>query len=105
MFSTGTVELDVALAVGSTGGIEPPQLVSNLEQARSLGIRHTGILQRCEYFFFGRPRYAWCMPRDAFPGYDEPVNIDGDPEDLLRSLLTPDTVEPEPDEIEPELDD
>lgn len=27
------------------------------------------------------------MPRDAFPGYDEPVNIEGDPEEVLRTLL------------------
>lgn len=44
-------------------------------------------------------------PRDAFPGYDDAVNIEGDPEDLLKTLLTPDAVEPEPDQIEPELDE
>ena len=27
------------------------------------------------------------MPRDAFEGYDEPVNIDMDPEEALRILL------------------
>jgi len=27
------------------------------------------------------------MPRDAFPGYDEPVNIEGEPEDVLKVLL------------------
>jgi len=27
------------------------------------------------------------MPRDAFEGYDEPVNIDMDPEEALRLLL------------------
>lgn len=42
------------------------------------------------------------MPRDAFPGYDEPVNIDGDPEELLRTLMEPDQPA---DEIEPELDE
>jgi hypothetical protein len=26
-------------------------------------------------------------PRDAFPGYDDPVNIDMEPEDALRVLL------------------
>jgi len=26
-------------------------------------------------------------PRDAFPGYDEPVNIDMEPEDALNVLL------------------
>lgn len=47
------------------------------------------------------------MPRDAFPGYDEPVNIEGDPEEVLRALLADDPgdeecstepTEPEPDE-------
>jgi hypothetical protein len=27
------------------------------------------------------------VPRDAFEGYDEPVNIDMDPEEALRILL------------------
>ncbi|HVB00196.1 MAG TPA: hypothetical protein VNE42_02905 [Acidimicrobiales bacterium] len=27
------------------------------------------------------------MPRDAFEGYDEPVNIDMDPEQVLKLLL------------------
>jgi len=27
------------------------------------------------------------MPRDAFDGYDEPVNIDLDPEEALKLLL------------------
>lgn len=27
------------------------------------------------------------MAREAFPGYDEPVNVDMDPEDALRLLL------------------
>jgi hypothetical protein len=27
------------------------------------------------------------MPRDAFEGYDEPVNIDMDPEEALKLLL------------------
>lgn len=40
------------------------------------------------------------MPRDAFEGYDEPVNIDMEPEDALKLLLT----EPNPDAIEPVLD-
>jgi len=26
-------------------------------------------------------------PREAFPGYDDPVNIDMEPEDALRTLL------------------
>jgi hypothetical protein len=29
-------------------------------------------------------------PRDAFPGYDEPVNIDLEPEEALKILLTAD---------------
>jgi hypothetical protein len=44
-------------------------------------------------------------PRDAFPGYDEPVNIEGDPEELLATLLAPETVGPVEDGIEPQLDD
>jgi hypothetical protein len=44
------------------------------------------------------------MPRTAFPGYDEPVNIEGDPEELLRKLMEPD-VEPETECVEPELDE
>jgi len=27
------------------------------------------------------------MPREAFEGYDEPVNIDMDPEEALKALL------------------
>jgi hypothetical protein len=27
------------------------------------------------------------MPRDAFPGYDDPVNIEGEPEDVPKVLL------------------
>jgi hypothetical protein len=45
------------------------------------------------------------VPRDAFPGYDEPVNIEGDPEELLRTLMAPESAAPEDDEIEPELDE
>jgi len=41
-------------------------------------------------------------PRDAFPGYDEPVNIEGDPEEMLKRLMDPD--EPTADAIEPEMD-
>lgn len=36
------------------------------------------------------------MPRDAFPGYDEPVNLEGDPEELLKALLD----DPEEDQVE-----
>jgi hypothetical protein len=38
------------------------------------------------------------MPRDAFEGYDEPVNIDIDPEEGLKILLQ---VQPCEDESEP----
>ena len=41
------------------------------------------------------------MPRDAFEGYDEPVNIDMEPEEALKLLLS---TEPNPDAIEPVLD-
>lgn len=46
------------------------------------------------------------MPRTAFPGYDEPVNIEGDPEELLRTLMAPesgDSAENEPDEDASEI--
>ncbi|HXA31702.1 MAG TPA: hypothetical protein VNV87_05555 [Acidimicrobiales bacterium] len=43
-------------------------------------------------------------PRDAFPGYDEPVNIDADPEDALRALLGDGGEADDADAIEPELD-
>jgi hypothetical protein len=42
------------------------------------------------------------MPREAFPGYDEPVNIDMDPEDALRMLLTSDDSEGGEDSTEAE---
>ncbi len=45
------------------------------------------------------------MPRDAFEGYDEPVNIDLDPEEALRLLLTKETDEGASDVIEPVLDE
>jgi hypothetical protein len=41
------------------------------------------------------------MPRDAFEGYDEPVNIDMDPEEALKLLLK---TEHDPDAIGPVLD-
>ena len=44
-------------------------------------------------------------PRDAFPGYDDPVNIDGDPDELLTTLLNSETTSPVEDGIEPVLDD
>jgi hypothetical protein len=33
------------------------------------------------------------MPRDAFEGYDEPINSDMDPEEALKLVM-----EPEPEE-------
>lgn len=45
------------------------------------------------------------MPRDAFPGHDEPVNIEGDPEDVLKALLTSETEASPADEVEPDLDE
>ena len=55
------------------------------------------------------PKYAYTLhfmtPRDAFPGNDEPVNIDADPEDALRALLGEGGEEGEPDAIEPVLDE
>ena len=45
------------------------------------------------------------MPsRDVFPGHDEPGNIESEPEEILKSLLTPEAAEPVSDAIEPELD-
>jgi hypothetical protein len=42
------------------------------------------------------------MPRDAFEGYDEPINVDMDPEDALRLVMEPEPVE---DAVEPILDE
>jgi hypothetical protein len=41
------------------------------------------------------------MPRDAFEGYDEPVNIDMDPEEALKLLLQS---KPDEDAAEPDKD-
>ena len=46
-------------------------------------------------------RYSGYMPREAFEGYDEPVNIDMEPEEALKLLLA---AEPNSDAIEPVLD-
>jgi hypothetical protein len=45
------------------------------------------------------------MPRDAFPGYDEPVNIEGEPEDVLKVLLGDEVSDGNADEVEPILDE
>lgn len=50
----------------------------------------------------GPPYTSGMPPRTAFPGYDEPVNLEGDPEELLSTLLEP---EQKADTIEPELDE
>ena len=44
-------------------------------------------------------------PRDAFPGYDEPVNIEGDPEHVLKLLLGDEADPGADDVVEPILDD
>jgi hypothetical protein len=38
------------------------------------------------------------MPRDAFEGYDEPVNIDMDPEEALKLVLNAEVPKDEPEE-------
>jgi hypothetical protein len=45
------------------------------------------------------------MPRDAFPGYDDAVNIEGEPEDVLKVLLGNEVGEGDTDAIEPVLDE
>lgn len=44
-------------------------------------------------------------PRDAFPGYDEPVNLNGEPEDVLKVLLADEVGEGDTEQVEPVLDD
>jgi hypothetical protein len=45
------------------------------------------------------------MPREVFPGHDEPVNIEGEPEDALKLLLTQEVGEGDPETVEPVLDE
>jgi hypothetical protein len=45
------------------------------------------------------------VPRDAFPGYDDPVNIDADPEEALTTLLADEVGQGDSDTIEPVLDE
>jgi len=45
------------------------------------------------------------MPRDAFPGYDEPVNIEGEPEDVVKVLLGDEVTTGDSNAIEPNLDE
>ncbi len=44
------------------------------------------------------------MSRDAFPG-DDPVKIDGDVDDAGNDLFKPETVLPDSEAVEPELDE
>jgi hypothetical protein len=44
-------------------------------------------------------------PRDAFPGYDDPVNLSGEPEDVLKVLLADEADPGADDVVEPVLDD
>jgi hypothetical protein len=43
--------------------------------------------------------------RDAFPGYDDPVNIQGDPEEAIRALIEDEVTDEDADKIEPVLDE
>jgi hypothetical protein len=44
-------------------------------------------------------------PRDAFPGYDDPVNIEGDPNDVVGLLMADEASPGADDAVEPVLDD
>jgi hypothetical protein len=44
------------------------------------------------------------MPRDAFEGYDDPINSDMDPEEALKLVMGVPEAPPE-DVIEPVLDE
>ena len=44
-------------------------------------------------------------PRDAFPGYDEPVNIEGEPDEVLKVLLGDEVGEGDSDTTEPVMDE
>ena len=45
------------------------------------------------------------MPRDAFPGYNDPANIEGEPDEVLKVLLADEVSDPAEDVAEPVLDD
>ncbi len=45
------------------------------------------------------------MPGAAFPGDEEPVTLEGDPEDALKVLLEKETAPGADDVVEPVLDD
>jgi len=42
-------------------------------------------------------------PRKAFPGYDDPIKLDGEFEDVVKDLLA--TTPPAEDAVEPVLDE
>jgi hypothetical protein len=44
------------------------------------------------------------MPRDMFPGSDEPVDNDSEPDAVLEVLLGNEVGEGDPDRVEPVLD-
>ena len=44
-------------------------------------------------------------PRDIFPGYDDPVDIEGESDDVLKVLLGGETSSGAEDVVEPVLDD
>ena len=45
------------------------------------------------------------MAREAFPGYDDPVNIDMDPEDALKTLLADDPKPAQADDEDAPVED
>ncbi len=45
------------------------------------------------------------MPREAFSGDDELLNIEGEPEEALKVLLGDEVGEGDPDVVEPMLDE
>jgi hypothetical protein len=49
--------------------------------------------------------YDSFMPREAFSGDDELLNIEGEPEEALKVLLGDEVGEGDPDVVEPMLDE
>ena len=74
---------------------------SNQQEER---LHRSSLARGLELWPWGSASRILEMPRDAFPGYDEPVNIEGDPEELLRTLMAPETHPAVEDGIEPQLD-
>lgn len=63
-------------------------------------------MDRCAAFYSVNPSIELVpMPRDAFPGYDDPVNIDADPEEALNVLLGDEVGEGESETVEPVTDE